>query len=93
MLEERVFPAERVEVLEDGSIQVREATVIIREGVADPSYPPRYHRYVLHPGDDLSGRDARITAVAAAAWTADVIGSWQAAENARVLPAGAAAFV
>ena len=87
-LEEKVIAADRIEILEDGSLQIREATIILRDGEPDPTYPAKYHRYVLHPGDDLSGRDARIAAVAEAAWTPEVIAAWQAAREAHMLPAG-----
>lgn len=68
-LTEQIIPVDRIEVLQGGSIQVREATVILRDGVHDPSMPPRYHRYVLMPGDDLKDKDPQIVAVAKAVWT------------------------
>jgi hypothetical protein len=77
-LDEITLPADRIEVLADGTIQVREATVILRNGKRDPAIPPRYHRYVLHPGANLAGRDDRIAAVASAVWTGDVVAAWQA---------------
>jgi hypothetical protein len=69
-------------VLPDGQIQVREASVIQRGGVADPGYAPRYRRYVLAPGDDLTGKAPRITALANALWTPDVVAAWHAAQAA-----------
>jgi hypothetical protein len=79
MATEKVFnPVERIEVLTDGSIQVREATSIQTDGAIDPSFPPKYHRYVLHPGDDLTGKDPRIVAVATSVWTDDVLSDHKA---------------
>jgi hypothetical protein len=69
MLEELVIPDDQIEVLRDGSLQVRVATLILRDGVPDDSYAPRYHRYVLHPGDDLEAQPSRVAAIAAAVWT------------------------
>jgi hypothetical protein len=80
MLEEHVIEAERVEVLEDGSLQIRDATVIFRDGSRDPSFPPNYHRYVLHPGADLAGMPARVAAIAAAVWTEENVADWAAAQ-------------
>jgi hypothetical protein len=77
MLTEQTNPTDRIEVLPDGSLQIREATAVLRDGVVDPEFPPRYHRYVLHPGDDVSERDARIAAIAAAVWTDEVINSFR----------------
>ena len=56
-----------VTVTADGMIEVRHDTVILRgqEIVAGP----RYHRHVLSPGDDLTGQDAQVRAIAEAAWT------------------------
>jgi hypothetical protein len=75
-LEETTIAGERVEVLADGSLQVRDATVILRDGVCDPSVPPRYHRYVLHPGEDLTGKPDRVAVIAAAVWAPDVVAAW-----------------
>ncbi len=78
MLEEAIIANDRVEVLPDGTIQVREATVIMRDGVRDETFPPRYHRYFLAPGADLTGRHPQIVAVAQAVWTDEVIAAYAA---------------
>ncbi len=77
---EHLIAAERIEVLADGSLQVRDATAIHRDGARDPSFPPRYHRYVLHPGADLANAPARVAAIAAAVWTEEVVADWAAAQ-------------
>lgn len=56
---------DKIEVLENGQIQVRRADKVLRDGV---EIAKTYHRYVLAPGDDLSGQDARVAAVATAVW-------------------------
>jgi len=88
-IEERTIPADRIEVAADGSLQIREATIILRDGEPEPGYPPRYRRYVLHPGDDLAGKDRRIVAIAHAAWTPEVIAAWRAGLRAVLGPEGA----
>jgi hypothetical protein len=75
-ISEQTIADERVEVLADGSLQVRDATVILRDGTRDPSFPPKYHRYVLHPGDDLAGKPERVVSVANAVWTEEVVAAW-----------------
>lgn len=82
MLEERNVAADKIEILSDGSLRVRDATVIVRDGVIDPSYPPKYHRYVLHPGMDLTAKPDRVAAIANAVWTEDVVAAWAAAHPA-----------
>lgn len=58
-----------MQVLADGQIQVREATVIERDGV---EISRTYHRHVVAPGDDLDAQDARVKQVGQAVHTADV---------------------
>ena len=69
--------ADSITVLANGALEIREATTILRDGVADPGFARRYHRYVLHPGASLDGCDPRIVAVADAVWTADLIAAWR----------------
>jgi hypothetical protein len=74
---------DKIEVLEDGQVQVRTATRIKEDGVQLSS---SFHRHVLEPstktdgswGDtDISGEDARVQAIATATWTADVKTAYQ----------------
>lgn len=71
---------DKTEVLEDGTIQVREATYIVEDGVR--ILGPRYHRYVLRPGEDTSAATRRVQAVAAVVWTPDVVAAEQARKDA-----------
>lgn len=68
------------EVLSDGQVQVRTDTIIEDDGV---EISRTYHRHVLAPGDDLTGEDASVILVADAAWTADVIAAYAAAQAAQ----------
>jgi hypothetical protein len=77
-LTEQRIPDDRIEILNDGSLQIREATVLLRDGVVDTSFPPKYHRYVLHPGDDLTDKGDRIVSVANSVWTPEVIAAFAA---------------
>jgi len=70
---------DKIEVLEMGQVQVRTATRVLEDGVALSS---SFHRHVLSPGDDLSGQDARVSAIATATWTDEVIAAYQAAQDA-----------
>ena len=66
---------DRIEGLQRGQLQVRSATVIADDGV---ELTRSFHRQVLDPGDDTSGQADRVAAVAAAAWTAEVVAAWDA---------------
>ena len=72
---------DKIEVLEMGQVQVRTATRVLEDGVALSS---SFHRHVLAPGDDLSGQDARVSAIATATWTDEVIAAYQEAFDAAV---------
>ena len=67
--------ADKIEVLESGQIQVRTANRILEDGAV---LSQAFHRHVLAPGDDLSGQDAKVVAIANATWTADVVSAYQA---------------
>jgi hypothetical protein len=69
-----------MEVLQDAQIQVRTATIVAEDGV---ELSRSFHRHVLEPGDDTTGEDDRVTAVAAAAWTPEVIAHWDAIRTER----------
>jgi hypothetical protein len=56
---------DRIEVLDTGAIQIRTATRIIEDGEL---LSQSYHRHVLQPGDDLTGEDPKVVAIATAAW-------------------------
>jgi len=66
---------DRIEVILNNQIQVREKNQILRDG---KEISATLHRYVLSPGDDLTGRDPRVVAVANALWTNEVIESYLA---------------
>ena len=61
---------DQITVLVDGQIQVREATVIEKDGV---EISRTYHRHVVAPGADLSGEDARVKKIAEVEHTSAVI--------------------
>ncbi len=74
---------DKIEVLEMGQVQVRTATRVLEDGVALSS---SFHRHVLAPGDDLSEQDARVSAIATATWTAEVVTAYEEMIAAQELP-------
>jgi len=77
---EKVISVDLIEVLENGSVQVRTKTAIKEDGVEISS---KFHRHVVAPGDDYSGEDARVQAICAATHTPEVIAAYQAAQAAQ----------
>jgi len=71
---------DKIEVVENGTLQVRQVTRIMEDGNQLSS---SYHRWAFAPGDDVSDQPANVQAIAAAAWTPAVIAAYQAkiAEN------------
>ena len=65
---------DKIEVLEMGQVQVRTATRVLEDGVALSS---SFHRHVLAPGDDLSEQDAKVSAIATATWTPEVVTAYE----------------
>jgi hypothetical protein len=47
------------------NIQVRTATIILRD---DVEISRSFHRHVLAQGDDLTGQDPKVVAIANAVW-------------------------
>ena len=76
----------KLEVLPSGTIQVRVATVICKDGV---EIGRSYHRHVLPPGADTSKEEPETQAVAAAVWTPEVVSAYEAkqAEQAKAMEA------
>ena len=82
---------DKVEVLENGVVQVRTATRVLEDGVELSS---SFHRHYVEPstktgdtwGDtDISGEDARVQAIATATWTDEVKTAYQEMMDAREL--------
>lgn len=65
---------DKIEVLENGIIQVRRADIVERDGV---EIAKSYHRWTLTPGQDLTGQEQRVIDVANAVWTAEVVAAYQ----------------
>ena len=76
---EKVTSVDLIEVVENGSIQVRTKTAIKEDGVEISS---KFHRHVVAPGDDYSAQDARVQAICAVTHTADVVAAYKAAQEA-----------
>ena len=66
---------DKIELVENNSIQVRTATIIKKD---DTEIAKTYHRHVVSPGDNVSNEDPRVQAIANAIWTDEVIAAYQA---------------
>jgi hypothetical protein len=77
---EKVTVVDKVEVLENGCVQVRTATRIMEDG---KQISGTFHRHIVAPGNDYSAEDARVKAICAVTHTAGVIAAYKAAQAAQ----------
>jgi hypothetical protein len=66
---------DKIEVVENGIVQVREATRILKDG---DQIAQTYRRWALTPGQDLTGQPANVVAICNVVWTEEVIAAYQA---------------
>ena len=71
---EKIKVISQIEITELSQIQVRESTRILENQVI---LSESFSRYVLNPGDDLTGQPAKVVALANALWTPEVIIKYQ----------------
>ena len=69
---------DKIEIIENNSIQIRTATIIERDGT---EISRTFHRHTLSPGDNISSEDLKVQAIANAVWTEEVIVAFQATQN------------
>ena len=77
---EKIVSVDLIEVVENGSVQVRTKTAIMEDG---KQISGTFHRHVVCPGDDYAGEDARVKAICAATHTAAVVAAYKAAQAAQ----------
>jgi DNA-binding transcriptional LysR family regulator len=75
----KTIVVDQITVTENGIVLYREATRIMEDG---NQLSQTYHRTSLTPGQDLTGVPANVVAICNAAWTAEVVAAYQAAQAA-----------
>lgn len=77
---------DQIEVVYDWNIQVRQATIIERDG----EFVSRtFHRWLLTPDSDISDQEQKVKDIANAAWTPEVRQAYEtfkAEQAARMIP-------
>jgi len=67
---------DKVETLQDGTLQVRQAEIITKDGV---EIARNFTRWVRHPGDTSVQSDlSPVPAIATAVWTTEVVSAYEA---------------
>lgn len=66
---------DQIEIVKQWNIQVRQATIIERDG----EFVSRtFHRWVLTPDADISNQEQKVQDICNAAWTPEVIAAYKA---------------
>ena len=65
---------DQIEIVADWNIQVRQATIIERDG----EFVSRtFHRWVLTPDSDISGQEQKVKDICNVAWTDEVKAAYE----------------
>ena len=78
---------DQIEIVADWNIQVRQATVITKDGV---QVARTFHRWVLTPDMDISDQEQKVQDIANAAWTPEVRAAYEAIKAEQAAKLGAA---
>lgn len=73
---------DKIEIVENGIVQVRQIERILEDG---KELSASYHRWTLAPGQDVSDQEPRVQAIANATWTPEVIAAYKAQQEANKL--------
>jgi len=65
---------DQIEIVGDWNIQVRQATVIEKDGV---QIARTFHRWVLTPDSDISTQEQKVKDICNAAWTNEVKAAYE----------------
>ena len=77
----KIVTVDRIEVVENGSVQVRTKTAIMEDGKQISS---TFHRHVVAPGADYSGQDAKVQSICASIHTAEVVAAYVASQQEQI---------
>ena len=84
---EKQTKIDRIEVVENGIVQVRPATIITEDG---NQVSRTYHRWCIAPGEDYSAQEQQVQDICKVSHTPEVIAAYQAQLEANANRLGAA---
>ncbi len=73
---------DRIEVVENGTVQVRQATIITENG---NEVSRTYHRWCIAPGEDYSTQEQQVQDICRVAHTPEVIEKFKAQQQVNIL--------
>ena len=83
---EKEIKIDRIEVIENGIVQVRQATIITDNG---NQVSKNYHRWCIVPGQDYSNQEQQVQDICKVSHTPEVIAAYQAQQEANANRLGA----
>ena len=78
---------DRIEVVENGTVQVRQATIITDNG---NQISRTFHRWCIAPGEEYSTQEQKVQDICKVAHTPEVIAAYKAQQEANANRLGAA---
>jgi len=72
---------DRIEVVENGTVQVRQATIITEDG---NQISRTYHRWCIVPSQDYSTQEQQVQDICKISHTPEVIAAYKAQQEARL---------
>jgi hypothetical protein len=78
---EKQTKIDRIEVVENGIVQVRQATIITDNG---NQISRTFHRWCIAPGEDYSAQDKQVQDICKVSHTPEVIAAYQTQQEARL---------
>lgn len=70
----KITSIDQIEIVENGTVQVRSKTAIMEDDVQISAF---FQRHVINPGDDYSNESDRVKAVCAAIHTKELIEAYR----------------
>jgi hypothetical protein len=78
---EKQIIIDKIEILEDGTIQTREKTAILEDGIVIAS--KNTNRKIIEPGQDVTKEDKQVQDIAAIVQTPEKIQAYETMKSAR----------
>jgi hypothetical protein len=75
---------DQIEIVENGTVQVRQATIISED---DNQLSRTFHRWCIVPGEDYSAQEQQVQDICKVTHTPEVIAAYQAQQEANRLGA------
>jgi hypothetical protein len=73
---------DQIEIVENGTVQVRQATIITEDGV---QLSRTFHRWCIAPGEDYSTQEQQVQDICKVTHTPEVIEAYEAQQEANKL--------